>query len=46
MVIDIELDNTKEMVAAASQCGLNAQDVSGKMIEALAWAELIMLDIG
>ena len=45
MAIALESGNTEEMVATATECGLNAQEVSGTMVEALSWAELIMREI-
>jgi len=40
--IAVESSNADEIAAAATQCGLDAQTVSGMMIEALSWSQQVI----
>lgn len=40
--IAVESSNADDIAAAATQCGLDAQTVSGMMIEALSWSQQVI----
>jgi len=40
--IAVETSNADDIAAAATQCGLDAQTVSGMMIEALSWSQQVI----